>query len=75
MWAIAIETAVGRLLNAFIVTDHKDSRILRACAREANYNHLQIIVHDFRRPRLLVHVYAVASISDNDLQFLLALIV
>ncbi|KAG6390818.1 hypothetical protein SASPL_148563 [Salvia splendens] len=25
MWAIAIETAVGRLLNAFIVTDHKDS--------------------------------------------------
>ncbi|KAG6388326.1 hypothetical protein SASPL_149751 [Salvia splendens] len=52
MWAIAIETAVGRLLNAFIVTDHKDSRILRACAREANYNHLQIIVHDFRRPRI-----------------------
>ncbi|KAL1566871.1 structural maintenance of chromosomes protein 6B-like [Salvia divinorum] len=52
MWAIAIETAGGRLLNAFIVTDHKDSRILRACAREANYNHLQIIVHDFSRPRI-----------------------
>ncbi|KAG6415954.1 hypothetical protein SASPL_123375 [Salvia splendens] len=28
MWAMAIETAVGRLLNAFIVTDHKDSRFL-----------------------------------------------
>ncbi|XP_047974212.1 LOW QUALITY PROTEIN: structural maintenance of chromosomes protein 6B-like [Salvia hispanica] len=52
LWAIAIETAVGGLLNAFIVTDHKDSRILRACAREANYNHLQIIVHDFRRQRI-----------------------
>ncbi|XP_057804660.1 structural maintenance of chromosomes protein 6B-like isoform X2 [Salvia miltiorrhiza] len=52
MWAIAIENAVGRLLNTFIVTNHNDSRILRACAREANYNHLPIIVHDFRRPRI-----------------------
>lgn len=52
MWALAIENAVGKLLNAFIVTDHNDSRILRACAREANYNNLQIIIHDFRRPRL-----------------------
>ncbi|EYU24946.1 hypothetical protein MIMGU_mgv1a002784mg [Erythranthe guttata] len=52
MWSIAVENAVGRVLNAFIVTDHKDARILRACAREANYNHLQIIIYDFSRPRL-----------------------
>ncbi|KZV51907.1 structural maintenance of chromosomes protein 6B-like [Dorcoceras hygrometricum] len=52
MWSIAIESAVGRLLNAFIVTDHKDSLVLRACAREANYNHLQIIIYDFARPRM-----------------------
>ncbi|KAK4385139.1 Structural maintenance of chromosomes protein 6B [Sesamum angolense] len=52
MWSIAIENAVGRVLNAFIVTDHKDARILRACAREANYNHLQIIIYDFSRPRI-----------------------
>ncbi|XP_075484074.1 structural maintenance of chromosomes protein 6B-like isoform X2 [Primulina tabacum] len=52
MWSIAIESAVGILLNAFIVTNHKDSRVLRACAREANYNHLQIIIYDFARPRM-----------------------
>lgn len=63
MWAIAIENAVGRVLNAFIVTDHKDALILRACAREANYNHLQIIIYDFSRPRLLL-VYVVESIPD-----------
>ncbi|XP_057952688.1 structural maintenance of chromosomes protein 6B-like isoform X2 [Malania oleifera] len=53
-WALAIENALGRLLNAFIVTDHKDSLLLRGCAREANYNHLQIIIYDFSRPRLNV---------------------
>ncbi|GFQ04708.1 structural maintenance of chromosomes protein 6b [Phtheirospermum japonicum] len=52
MWSLAIETAVGRVLNAFIVTDHQDSRTLRACAKEANYNHLQIIIYDFSRPRI-----------------------
>ncbi|KAI3458312.1 hypothetical protein Pfo_014975 [Paulownia fortunei] len=52
MWSIAIENAVGRVLNAFIVTDHKDALILRACTREANYNHLQIIIYDFSRPRI-----------------------
>lgn len=51
MWAIAIENAVGKLLNAFIVANLKDSLLLRACAREANYNHLQIIIYDFSRPR------------------------
>ncbi|XP_027103971.1 structural maintenance of chromosomes protein 6B-like isoform X1 [Coffea arabica] len=52
MWGIAIENAVGGLLNAFIVTDHKDSLQLRACAKQANYNHLRIIIYDFSRPRL-----------------------
>ncbi|XP_055810992.1 structural maintenance of chromosomes protein 6B-like isoform X2 [Solanum dulcamara] len=51
-WGTAIECAVGKVLNAFIVTDHKDSLLLRACAREANYNHLQIIIYEFSRPRL-----------------------
>ncbi|PIN15085.1 DNA repair protein RAD18 (SMC family protein) [Handroanthus impetiginosus] len=51
-WSIAIETAVGRILNAFIVTDHKDALALRACAREANYHQLQIIIYDFSRPRI-----------------------
>lgn len=53
-WAVAVENAVGKLLNAFIVTDHKDSRLLRSCAREANYHHLQIIIYDFSIPRLQI---------------------
>ncbi|KAL3837884.1 hypothetical protein ACJIZ3_022475 [Penstemon smallii] len=52
VWSIAVENAVGKLLNAFIVTNHKDSLLLRACAREANYNHLKIIIYDFSRPRM-----------------------
>lgn len=52
IWAIAIENAVGKVLNAFIVTNYKDARILRTCAREANYNNVQIIIYDFRRPRI-----------------------
>lgn len=51
-WASAVEQALGNLLNAFIVTDHKDCLLLRACAKEANYSYLQIIVYDFSRPRL-----------------------
>ncbi|KAL8539574.1 hypothetical protein ACS0TY_001254 [Phlomoides rotata] len=52
MWAMAIENAVGRVLNAFIVTNHKDARTLRLCAKEANYNHLHIIIYDFSIPRI-----------------------
>lgn len=54
MWAFAVENALGKLLNAFIVTDHKDSLTLRQCARDANYNYLQIYIYDFSRPRLNV---------------------
>lgn len=53
-WAVAVENAIGRLLNAFIVTNHKDSLVLRSCAKEANYNHLQIIIYDFSIPRLQI---------------------
>ncbi|KAK6926420.1 RecF/RecN/SMC, N-terminal [Dillenia turbinata] len=51
-WAPAVENAIGKLLNAFIVTEHKDSLLLRKCAREANYSNLQIIIYEFSRPRL-----------------------
>lgn len=53
-WAVAVENAIGRLLNAFIVTDYKDSLLLRSCAREANYPQLYIIIYDFSRPRLQI---------------------
>ncbi|GAV68085.1 SMC_N domain-containing protein [Cephalotus follicularis] len=73
-WAPAVEQALGRLLNAFIVTDHKDSLILRGCAREANYNYLQIIIYDFSRPRLNIptHMLPITkhpttlSVVDSD---------
>ncbi|KAF9602404.1 hypothetical protein IFM89_027533 [Coptis chinensis] len=54
VWAVAVEHAIGKLLNAFIVTNHKDSLLLRACAKEVRYNHLQILIYDFRRPRLTI---------------------
>ncbi|XP_011621369.1 structural maintenance of chromosomes protein 6B isoform X1 [Amborella trichopoda] len=51
-WALAIEHAIGKLLNSFVVTDHKDSLLLRECAREANYPNLHIFIYDFDRPLL-----------------------
>ncbi|XP_062092192.1 structural maintenance of chromosomes protein 6A [Humulus lupulus] len=51
-WAPAVEQALGKLLSAFIVTDHKDCLLLRLCAKEANYSYVQIIIYDFSRPRL-----------------------
>lgn len=51
VWAGVVENAIGRLLNAFIVTNHKDSNLLRACAKEARYSNLQIIIYDFSLPR------------------------
>ncbi|XP_023549942.1 structural maintenance of chromosomes protein 6B-like isoform X2 [Cucurbita pepo subsp. pepo] len=52
VWASAVENAIGRLLNAFIVTNHQDSLLLRGCANEANYRQLPIIIYDFSRPLL-----------------------
>ncbi|KAL2920477.1 Structural maintenance of chromosomes protein 6B [Bienertia sinuspersici] len=51
VWACAVENAIGRVLNAFIVTSVKDSHILRSCAREVHYDHLQIIIYKFSVPR------------------------
>ncbi|EOA19857.1 hypothetical protein CARUB_v10000108mg [Capsella rubella] len=53
-WASAVELALGNILNAFIVTDHKDLVTLRGCGKEANYNNLKIIIYDFSRPRLSI---------------------
>ncbi|KAK7263866.1 hypothetical protein RJT34_31464 [Clitoria ternatea] len=53
-WAVALEYAIGRFLNSFIVTDHTDFRLLKQCAKEANYGHLQIIIYDFSTPRLTI---------------------
>ncbi|GAB2284966.1 hypothetical protein Dimus_019421 [Dionaea muscipula] len=53
-WSVAVENAIGRLLNSFIVTDHRDSRILRQCGKEANYDQLQIIIYDFTIPRMVI---------------------
>ncbi|KAL2329351.1 hypothetical protein Fmac_022778 [Flemingia macrophylla] len=53
-WAVALEYAIGKLLNSFIVTDHTDFRLLKQCAKEANYGHLQIIIYDFSTPRLMM---------------------
>ncbi|CAI9094650.1 OLC1v1030427C1 [Oldenlandia corymbosa var. corymbosa] len=52
VWGAAVEHAIGSLLNAFIVTDHGDLLQLRACAKEANYDGLRIIIYDFSRPKL-----------------------
>ncbi|KAK9665700.1 hypothetical protein RND81_14G129600 [Saponaria officinalis] len=55
-WACAVENAVGRLLNAFIVTSVKDSHLLRSCARQARYDYLQIIIYNFSVPRYNIPV-------------------
>nr|CAB3456476.1 unnamed protein product [Digitaria exilis] len=49
-WSVAVDCAFGRLLDAFIVSCHKDSLALRECAKEANYHNLQIIIYDFAKP-------------------------
>ncbi|KAI4383059.1 hypothetical protein MLD38_008940 [Melastoma candidum] len=54
LWGLAVEVSLGRLLNAFIVTNHKDSLVLRRCAKGVKYENLQIFIYDFSRPRLNV---------------------
>ncbi|PUZ69993.1 hypothetical protein GQ55_2G181100 [Panicum hallii var. hallii] len=51
-WSLAVDCALGRLLDAFIVSCHKDSLILRECAKEVKYHNLQIIIYDFAKPQL-----------------------
>ena len=51
-WSLAIEAAIGKLLDAFIVTNHSDMRLLREMAKRAQYGNLQIIIYDFNAPPL-----------------------
>ncbi|MCL7045553.1 hypothetical protein MKW94_011082 [Papaver nudicaule] len=51
-WDYAVETAIGFLLEAFIVTNHGDFRCLRKCAKTAGYHYLKIIIYDFSKPLL-----------------------
>ncbi|EFJ27923.1 hypothetical protein SELMODRAFT_60332, partial [Selaginella moellendorffii] len=51
-WALAVEVAVGRLLNAFVVTNHQDMLALRRLARNCNYTNLPIIIYNFEHPLL-----------------------
>ncbi|KAG2589578.1 structural maintenance of chromosomes protein 6B-like isoform X3 [Panicum virgatum] len=53
-WSLAVDCALGRLLDAFIVSCHKDSLVLRECAKEVKYHNLQIIIYDFSKPRLVI---------------------
>jgi chromosome segregation ATPase len=46
-WSLAIELAVGKLLDAFIVANHKDMLLLRQIASRVQYGNLQIIIYDF----------------------------
>ncbi|XP_044418073.1 structural maintenance of chromosomes protein 6B isoform X2 [Triticum aestivum] len=50
-WSVAVDSACGGLLDAFIVTCCKDLHVLRECASKVNFNNLRIIVYDFTRPR------------------------
>ena len=49
-WALALEVAIGKLLNAFVVTSHRDMLLLRDCAKSCGYYNLQIIIYDYDRP-------------------------
>ncbi|KAM7252281.1 hypothetical protein ACFE04_024164 [Oxalis oulophora] len=53
-WAPAVEQAIGRLLDAFIVTDHKDLQVLKRCANQINYRNLQIFIYNFSTPKLKI---------------------
>ncbi|KAK3132524.1 hypothetical protein QOZ80_6AG0523890 [Eleusine coracana subsp. coracana] len=60
-WSLAVDCAVGRLLDAFIVSCHKDLLLLRDCAKEANYRNVQIIIYDFARPLLEIPPHSLPS--------------
>ncbi|XP_037440642.1 structural maintenance of chromosomes protein 6B-like [Triticum dicoccoides] len=53
-WSVAVDCACGGLLDAFIVSCHKDIQVLRECANRVYYNNLRIIVYDFTRQRLII---------------------
>ncbi|KAJ1426545.1 SMCs flexible hinge superfamily [Sesbania bispinosa] len=65
-WAVAVEHAIGRLLNSFIVTDHKDFHLLKQCAKEANCGYLRIIIYDFSTPRLTIPQHMLPDTEHNN---------
>ncbi|KAK9034660.1 hypothetical protein V6N11_050817 [Hibiscus sabdariffa] len=62
-WAPAVEQAIGKLLNAFIVTNSQDASALRKCAKEARYNYFPIVIHRFSRPRLIIPNHSLPQTS------------
>ncbi|TVU10824.1 hypothetical protein EJB05_44376 [Eragrostis curvula] len=60
-WSVAVDCAVGKLLDAFIVSCHNDLLILRDCGKAANYRNVQIIIYDFAKPRLPVPDHSLPS--------------
>ncbi|TYJ06143.1 hypothetical protein E1A91_A12G213500v1 [Gossypium mustelinum] len=62
-WAPAVERAIGKMLNAFIVTNSEDACALRKCAREARYNFFPIVIQRFSRPRLIIPNHSLPQTS------------
>ncbi|XP_024535853.1 structural maintenance of chromosomes protein 6A-like [Selaginella moellendorffii] len=58
-WAIAVEVAIGRLMEAFIVNTHEDCLVLRGLARQCVKNVL--IDHGGMERQVLVENYAEAA--------------
>ncbi|KAI5060286.1 hypothetical protein GOP47_0024706 [Adiantum capillus-veneris] len=72
-WALALEIAIGKLLNAFIVTNHRDMLVLRDCAKTCGYHNLQIIIYDFNRPLLNIPSHMLPDKALMTIQSLLSI--
>eukprot|EP00850_Spirogloea_muscicola_P006611 SM000031S11620 [mRNA] locus=s31:685018:693475:- [translate_table: standard] len=51
-YSLAVEVAIGKQLDSFVVTNLEDSHTLRHLAKEINFHHLSILIYDFGRPRI-----------------------
>ncbi|CAM6106305.1 unnamed protein product [Calypogeia fissa] len=52
-WSTAVEVAVGRLLNDFVVTNQKDTLLLRDIGNRVGFRQLGIITASFDRPPII----------------------
>ncbi|DBB03485.1 TPA: hypothetical protein ACH3X3_010838 [Trebouxia sp. C0006] len=43
-WAVAVEVALGSVLESFVVDNHADGTVVRQVAREAGMTHLPSII-------------------------------
>ncbi|XWS51588.1 hypothetical protein CRYUN_Cryun12cG0189600 [Craigia yunnanensis] len=68
-WAPAVEQAIGKLLNAFIVTNSKDASALREYAREARYNYFPIVDYTKSLPQTNHPTTLSVLHSDNPTVF------